>query len=416
MNNNTVKYIKKFLYVVLNFLLNCFLKPLHLLLKPVFKISHRFPAPTQRAWYKLHSHYLRFYGFPLGKPFVPETDNVIIFLPQMSWNNNMTQRPHHLPRAFARAGWTSVFITQDAENDNVIGIKKIDTGLYLCSRVRLLRKIKNPWIYMNYTVNMYYLKYFKEFRFIYDYVDKLEIHTFFTKKMYEEHNRSLKIAKVVTATSDFLLDGIIKIRPDAILVPNAVFPDDFTLKNGAGIPPDMACITEQKKPIVGYYGIFSRWKIDYALIHYAADHLPDYNFVLIGMDYDHSIQEYNWKKFPNIYLLGKKNYPELPAYAHCFDIALLPFLINDATKAISPVKLFEFFAMNLPVVSTDVPEIRKYKPVLIARDPNDLIQHIREAFRLKNDPAYLSAVQKELALNTWDYRCETIIKQINKTQ
>lgn len=378
-------------------------------------MAPRLPVYIQRLKYKMDTHYLRFYGLPLEKPFIPKSDKVIIFLPLWGWNN-MKQRPHHLPRAFAKAGWTVIFLTQDTYGDDVIGIKEISERLFLCSRVRLLRHIKKPWVYMNWLVNMYYLKFFNQYTLIYDYVDKLEIMALYTKKMIKEQKKSLKIAKIVTATSSTLLDDIVHIRSDALLIPNAVFPEDFILKDNTPVPADIINILEQGKPIIGYYGIFSRWKIDYELIQFIARELSGFNFVMIGpgFDFDNSLNEYEWEKFSNIYFLGKKDYHELPNYACHFDVAILPFLVNEITNAISPVKLFEYFAMKLPVVVTDILECGKYKSVLIAKDHNEFVQQIRKAFSLKNDPAYQALLHKELSLNTWDCRCEKILNRMKE--
>jgi len=395
----------------------CFLAPLHFfILKPFDKLSRRLPVSLQRFNYIIQSHYVRYYGLPMEKAFVPKTDKNIIFLPHMRWNN-MKQRPHHLARAFSNAGWTVFYLTHDID-DNVKGIKEINERLFLCSRVRLLKEIKNPWIYMSYTVNMYYLNFFKEYSLIYDYFDKLEVNIFFTKKMVHEHQKALKTAKIVLASSCSLREEIANVRSDTILIPNAVFPEDFMINSDVPVPADMLKILEQGKPIFGYYGIFSRWKIDYGLIRFIAWELPDFNFVMIGPGdiYDESLNEYEWDHFPNIYFLGMKKYNELPYYAVHFNVALLPLMVNEITNAISPVKLFEYLAMKLPVVSTNIVECRKYQSVLIAGGHEDFTDQLRKAILLKNDPAWQALVQKELASNTWDYHCQTILKQMTENK
>ncbi|HOY31059.1 MAG TPA: glycosyltransferase [Bacteroidales bacterium] len=384
-------------------------------MKPFHKIAHRLPPSLQRLEYKLGIHYLRYYPFPRENPFIPESDKVIIFFPGIGWDN-MKQRHHHLPRAFVKAGWTAVYLTQDIEGDKVFGIKRIHERFFLCTNIKLLKNIKNPWIYMNYTFYMFYLHYFKEYRLIYDYLDKLEIHTFYNKKMVREHRKALQIADIVMASSTSLRDELISIRKDTLLVPNAVFPEDFVYKKELNPPADLKYIVDQRKPVIGYYGIFSKWKIDYELLQRAAAKLPEYNFVLIGPDFDHSIQDYNWENFSNIYLLGKKKYEELPDYAFFFDAAILPLLVNEITNAISPVKLFEYFAMKLPVVSTGIAECRNFKSVLISQDHEDFIAKVRKAIKQKNDPAYLALLQNDLARNTWDYRCKTILEHMNGGQ
>lgn len=388
---------------------------INLIRRPIHIIAHRLPVSVQRIEYKLDSHYLRLYRSPCEKQFVPESNKVIIFLPLWGWNN-MKQRPHHLPRAFSRAGWTAIFLSNDPLGDDVNGIKEIGDRLFLCSDFRVLKNIKNPWVYVNWLVNIYYLKFFNGYKLIYDYVDKLEIMALYTKKMVKEQRKALKTAKVVMATSSLLLKDIIHRRKDALLIPNAVFPEDFILKDNTPIPADIINILEQGKPIIGYYGIFSRWKIDYELIKFIAKKLPEFNLVMIGpgFDFDNSLNEYEWEKFPNIYFLGKKDYQELPNYACHFDVAILPFLVNEITYAISPVKLFEYMAMKLPVVSTNIPEARKYQSVFIAGDHQEFVLQIRKAYSLKNDMIYQALLQKELALNTWDCRCEKILERMKE--
>ncbi len=380
-----------------------------LIMKPFHKISYRLPVFFQRLGYKLHSHYLRFYGFPVEKPFIPESEQIIIFLPHIGWNY-LKQRPHHLARAFSEAGWTVIFLTQDIAGDKVIGMKKINENFYLCSRVRLIKHINNPWIYMNWTVNMYYLRYFKKYKLIYDHFDKLQIHTFYSKKMIREQRKALSEAKVVLASSGSLRDDIISFRKDTLLVPNAVFPEDFAIHENTAVPDDLSGILGQKKPLIGYYGIFSKWKIDYELILYCAQKLPRVNFILIGpaVSFDRSLSEYEWEKISNIYFPGEKKYQTLPSYSRHFDVAILPLIVNEVTNAISPVKLFEYFAMGLPVVSTNIAECRKYQAVNIAKDHEDFVKQIQKALPLKKDAEYQRLLQKELAVNTWGHHCKTI--------
>ncbi|HOY31091.1 MAG TPA: glycosyltransferase [Bacteroidales bacterium] len=407
-------FFKRYFYVAVNLTVDFFLLPFRYLVNPIHKISPRLPVSWQRIWLKIHTHFLRYYWLPWPKPFNPGSDKVIIFLPQMAWNDLM-QRPHHLPRAFARAGWTAVFMTTDIGRDKIIGIKKIAERLYICSRVRLLKKISHPWIYSQYTVNMFYLKYFKEYKLIYDHVDKLEIMPLYNKKMLKEQRLALNLAKVVMATSDALRDEILNIRKDTLLIPNAVFPDDFMGKEQMSPPPDLTEILIQKKPVIGYYGILAKWKMDYELIRFTARELPGVNIVIIGPDYDHCLHEFKWDDCPNVYFLGGKNYSELPLYARYFNVAMLPLLINDITNSISPVKLFEFLAMNIPVVSTNIAECRNFESVIIAGNSGEFVQQIKKALLLKNDPGYKAVMNKELAMNTWDFRCKMIIQQMEKT-
>ena len=77
-------------------------------------------------------------------------------------------------------------------------------------------------------------------------------------------------------------------------------------------------------------------------------------------------------------VFGKKPYESLAGYVHFWDVCIIPFLINDITKATSPVKLFEYMAMEKPVVSTALPECLKYTAVKIAQNVQEFVSLVEE--------------------------------------
>src|SRR5438045_8807966 len=97
---------------------------------------------------------------------------------------------------------------------------------------------------------------------------------------------------------------------------------------------------------------------------------PDWNFLLIGPVYDLSMRERGRRllKRANVNWLGARTYESLPSYLHVFDVALIPFVINDITSATSPLKLYEYFAGGKPVIATSMPECQACSQVPIARD------------------------------------------------
>jgi glycosyltransferase involved in cell wall biosynthesis len=120
-----------------------------------------------------------------------------------------------------------------------------------------------------------------------------------------------------------------------------------------------------KKPVVGFMGTLSEW-LDYDLIVKLAKARPDWTFLLIGpADTDISCLF----KHENIRLIGKVSYEELPRYVACFDVGIIPFLVNDLTRSVNPLKLLEYLSLGLPVVSSFMPEIMRYSDaVMVAKD------------------------------------------------
>jgi len=106
--------------------------------------------------------------------------------------------------------------------------------------------------------------------------------------------------------------------------------------------------------------------------------------------------------------LGWKPYQELFQYVWNFSVAFIPFIINDITKATSPVKLFEFFACQKPVIATPMPECMRYPEVLIASDHKSFSTKIEQALKQKDNPAICQHLDKIARLNTWASRVQKI--------
>ena len=118
-------------------------------------------------------------------------------------------------------------------------------------------------------------------------------------------------------------------------------------------PPDQAAIPH---PRVGYFGVVDE-RLNYDLLREMADARPDLQFVMIGpvvkVDFN------DLPKRPNIHWLGGKQYTELPNYLAGWDVAMMPFALNDSTRFISPTKTPEYLAAGKPVVSTSIRDVVK---------------------------------------------------------
>ena len=113
-----------------------------------------------------------------------------------------------------------------------------------------------------------------------------------------------------------------------------------------------------KKPIAGFYGQIGSY-VDIELIFKCAEIYPNVSFVVIGrpqVNVDLSI----FHNAPNIYFLGEVSYERIPLYANMFDIGLNPRVVNKLSLSMNPVKLLEYLSTGMPVVSTDLPAVRKF--------------------------------------------------------
>ena len=162
--------------------------------------------------------------------------------------------------------------------------------------------------------------------------------------------------------------------PRLTVVPNGADVEHFSsaLKPGLAVPPELA---QLPRPVIGYIGAVSPW-LDQDMLATAARAHPEWSFVLIGpVDTDVS----RLGSLPNVRLLGHRPYADLPAYLGSFDVAVIPFRINSLTTGVNPVKLYEYLAAGRPVVSSDLPEVRAFRPqVAIAGSSAEFVSSLEE--------------------------------------
>lgn len=170
------------------------------------------------------------------------------------------------------------------------------------------------------------------------------------------------MAKVdlVCATADELCRKKTRNGKVPLLLPHGVDYEHF-----ASATPDPDSIYPAiPRPIIGFFGAISPW-LDFDLLYNLIHSRPEWSFVFIGpVDVDMS----RLIAFSNFHYLGKIPYQELPKYAASFDVALIPFLVNELTISVNPLKLMEYLACGLPVVSTSLPEVAKYREVVYLAD------------------------------------------------
>jgi len=162
-------------------------------------------------------------------------------------------------------------------------------------------------------------------------------------------------ADVVFATSRPLLEAKERYNPETHLASHGVDHAHFAtaLDENTRAPADLAGVP---RPIVGFFGLIESW-IDLDLLAHVAIERPAWSIVLIGRT---AVDVSSLQRLPNVHLLGRKPYRELPAYASAFGVAVCPFASSELTRNINPVKLREYLSAGLPVVATGIPEAAIY--------------------------------------------------------
>lgn len=148
--------------------------------------------------------------------------------------------------------------------------------------------------------------------------------------------------------------------------------DHFVSCGPGELPADLMAIPE---PRIGFFGALDDYLVDFDLLERVAAELPGVALVLIGAA-TYPMERFD--KYPNVHYLGYRPYEQIPAYGSGFAVALMPWRDNEWIRHSNPIKLKEYLALGLPVVSTNFAEVTYYTDrVRVATDPGDFVAAIR---------------------------------------
>ena len=239
---------------------------------------------------------------------------------------------------------------------------------------------------------------------IYYCVDEYTAFTGATDGLKKIEDELFRKADLVVVSAERLFESKKHLNPNTHIIRHGTDWEHFrkALDSATVIPSEIA---DLPRPIVGFHGLLADW-IDYELIKQVAGHFSHGSVVLIGktnVDAEQKIKTLDG--VPNIHILGRKPYSELPAYCKGFDVALNPFAINELTLAANPLKVREYLAAGLPVVSTDIPEVRILDDVLVGVDRADFILKIEAALA---NPEARETVSDRIREESWESKVEEL--------
>jgi UDP-galactopyranose mutase len=191
-------------------------------------------------------------------------------------------------------------------------------------------------------------------------------------------------------------------HPNIHPFPSSVDRDHFAQARALSVDPaDQAAIP---RPRIGFYGVVDE-RMDLGLIASLAEARPDWHVVIVGPVV--KIDPSSLPRLANLHYLGGKTYGQLPAYLAGWDVALMPFAMNESTRFISPTKTPEYLAGGRPVVSTPIADVVRHygelEGVKIAVTPEDFVAACDEAAALfEAKGAWLDEVDVVLSALSWD--------------
>ena len=174
----------------------------------------------------------------------------------------------------------------------------------------------------------------------------------------------------------------------------------FSAARGEGGPsPLPAALGDLPRPIVGFYGALDDYTIDKALMIETARHIPDGTLLVIG---PRAMDTTSLEAEPNVRYLGQIAYEEIPEHAAAFDVALMPWLMNDWIESSNPIKLREYLALGFPIVTTTFPELEPYQELVYAAKSHDEFLAGIDAALAERSPEHVRARRASVEHSTWD--------------
>jgi len=237
---------------------------------------------------------------------------------------------------------------------------------------------------------------------VYDCMDELSAFRGAPAAMLERERQLLARADVVFTGGYSLYEAKRGRHPNVHAFPSSVDVAHFRKARAALPEPDDQ--REIPRPRIGHYAVLDE-RLDLALLAAIADARPVWHLVLVGPVV--KIDPAELPRRPNIHYLGGKRYEELPAYLAGWDIAFMPFAINEATRFISPTKTPEYLAAGKEVVSAPITDVvRSYGEaglVRIAEGPAEFVAAIAAALEGRTERrAWLAAVDRALEAMSWE--------------
>jgi UDP-galactopyranose mutase len=370
---------------------------------------------------------------------LPASAPVLICFSHLRWSF-VLQRPQHIMSRFARthrviyweepkyhAGISPLLDLQTCSKSGItIATPQLSENMteaqqFVALRAlldNLLASTHEPVVRWYYTPMMLpFSRHIDALAVVYDCMDELSAFKFAPASLLERETELLDEADLVFTGGRSLYEAKRGRHESVHCFPSSVDCDHFARARTKLIDPaDQAMIG---RPRLGYFGVIDE-RIDLELIACLANTRPDWSIVMVGPVV--KIDENDLPRLPNIHWLGGKDYARLPDYLAGWDVALMPFAINEATRFISPTKTPEYLAGGKMVVSTPVADvIASYGDcprVCIADTHSGFVAACETALAFAQTGEGIEAADARLASISWDStqgEMERLVKAVNRT-
>lgn len=290
------------------------------------------------------------------------------------------------------------------KNSNKV-IKTINDKLILKNQIKKML-IANEYdaIILTHPDQMNYFESFpSDCKLIYDCMDNY-LELIDKSDILQTEKKLLEISDLQIFSSETLMNTVVKrykVSLNAKVINNAVDVELFS---------NFEKSNKNLGKVIGYVGTISSW-FDFDTINFIASKLTDYTIIIVG-----PIDDELSKKFTvsNIEVLGPKPFYKMPEYIDQFDIAVMPFKINDLIRSVNPVKIYEYLSMGKDIIATDYPETQKFDDLIsVYNTKEDFLKQIHD-FNDHPTTRKKRNIRIKFAINNnWDNRGEEYLSAIH---
>jgi glycosyltransferase involved in cell wall biosynthesis len=355
----------------------------------------------------------------------PQPATLICFS-HLRWNF-VFQRPQHLMSGFARE-MSVIFweepvdigrketaylrVREDDASGVVVVVPHLPEGMPQDAREAALKRLLDahlasrpgPFVAWYYTPMMLpFSRHIDAAVTVYDAMDELSKFKFAPEHLLELEQELIDGADIVFTGGSSLYEAKKNRHSNVHCFPSSVDRTHFAKARARLFDP--ADQEDLPRPRFGFYGVIDE-RFDTELLAKAAEMRPNWTFVMVGPVV--KIADEDLPKRPNICYLGSKTYAELPAYLSGWDVALMPFAMNESTQFISPTKTPEYLAGGKPVVSTPIKDVVRHyghlEGVKIAATADEFVAACDEALELSRnrENGWLAEADLMLSATSWD--------------
>lgn len=216
--------------------------------------------------------------------------------------------------------------------------------------------------------------------------------------------RLCRCCDILMVSTQELLEDKRGLNKNVFLIPSAVDESFLSFQDKESLGSVGEFMKGIPRPRIGFVGTFDE-RVDYQLLGLISEKFHNSSIVLIGLpEMKSAVRRLSLRN--NIYMIGWKDNNVLPAYVNYFDVCICPYIVNDFTKGVSSIKIFEYLALGKPVVTTDLPFFRHLHLtglIKVVRNKEEFLRGIQEY--LTNDEEVLRKARIDFSKqNTWEER------------